>query len=131
MSQPLQGESLQASFTVASLDRSTEWYTTVLGFEVDRRHEREGRLIAVSLKAGTVLILLSQDTGAKGTERLKGEGFSLQITVRQDIDALAQSVKAHGVALDTEPFTAPHGPRVFRVRDPDGFRWTISSPYAA
>lgn len=30
-------------------------------------------------------------------------------------------------ALATEPFDAPWGARVFRVRDPDGFRWAISS----
>src|SRR4051794_26757758 len=103
MPDQLQGESLQASLTVASLERSTSWYTTVLGFVVDRRHEREGRLIAVSLKAGAVRLLLTQDDGAKGLDRAKGEGFSLQITIQQDADALAASVKAQGVGLDTEP----------------------------
>jgi len=127
MSEPLRGESLQASLTVANLDRSVVWYTTVLGFAVDRRHEREGRLIAVSLKAGVVRILLTQDDGAKGADRAKGEGFSLQISTHQDADALATAIKAQGVTLDLEPVTAPHGARVFRLRDPDGFRLTISS----
>jgi len=127
MPAPLEGESLQASLAVADLDRSTAWYTTVLGFTVDRRHEREGRLIAVSLKAGAVRLLLTHDDGAKGLERAKGQGFSLQITTHQDADALAAAIKAQGVTLDTEPVTAPHGPRIFRLRDPDGFRFTISS----
>ena len=105
-----------------------EWYTTVLGFEIDRRHEREGRLIAVSLRAGNIRVLVVQDDGAKGTDRQKGVGFSLQIITSQDIDTLAANAKAQGVTLDTEPMTAPHGPRIFRVRDPDGFRFTISSP---
>ena len=128
MTEPLQGQSLDASLTVASVDRSVEWYTTVLGFEVDRRHEREGRLIAVSLRAGNARVLVVQDDGAKGTDRQKGVGFSLQITTSQDIDTLAANAKAQGAALDTEPMTAPHGPRIFRLHDPDGFRFTISSP---
>jgi catechol 2,3-dioxygenase-like lactoylglutathione lyase family enzyme len=127
MSEQLQGETLQASLTVADLERSAAWYTTVLGCAVDRRHEREGKLIAVSLKAGTVRILLTQDDGAKGLNRPKGEGFSLQISTHQDADALAAAIKARGQALDLEPVTAPHGARVFRLRDPDGFRLTISS----
>ncbi|MFI5311650.1 MAG: hypothetical protein ACHQQ3_10475 [Gemmatimonadales bacterium] len=29
--------------------------------------------------------------------------------------------------LDTEPTTMPHGVRAFRLRDPSGFRFSISS----
>jgi uncharacterized glyoxalase superfamily protein PhnB len=130
MPAPLLAESLDASLTVASLERSAAWYTAVLGFLIDRRHERDGRLIAVSLKAGVVRILLTQDDGAKGANRTKGDGFSLRITTSQDIDALAVSIRAQGVTLDTEPMTA-FGARFFRLRDPDGFRFTISSPRAA
>ena len=127
MTEQLKAESLQASLTVRNLDRSAYWYTEVLGFEVDRRHEREGKLIAVSLRAGAVRILLTQDDGARGFERQKGEGMSLQFTTQQDADSLAAAIKQKGTALDTEPVTAPHGARIFRLRDPDGFRLTISS----
>ena len=127
MTEQLRAESLQASLTVRNLDRSADWYTEVLGFEVDRRHEREGKLIAVSLRAGAVRILLAQDDGARGFERQKGEGMSLQFKTKQDADSLAAAIKQKGTALDTEPVTAPHGARIFRLRDPDGFRLTISS----
>ena len=127
MTEQLKAESLQASLTVRNLDRSADWYTEVLGFEVDRRHEREGKLIAVSLRAGAVRILLTQDDGGRGFERQKGEGMSLQFTTQQDADSLAAAIKQKGTALDTEPVTAPHGARIFRLRDPDGFRLTISS----
>jgi uncharacterized glyoxalase superfamily protein PhnB len=123
----LQGESLDASLTVEHLERSAGWYAEVLGFSEERRHEREGRLIAVVLKAGAVRILLTQDDGTKGLDRAKGVGFSLQITTHQSADALAARMKQHGATLDTEPITMPHGARVFRFRDPDGFRFTISS----
>ena len=120
-------QSLDAALTVRDLEASVTWYTGTLGFVVDRRHERGERLIAVSLRAGAVRLLLSQDDGAKGLDRSKGEGLSLQITTTQDIDAIAARIKSRGWALDTEPVTAPHGLRVFRLRDPDGFRFTISA----
>ena len=123
----LEGNDLGASLTVRDLERSAAWYRETLGFTVDRKHERQGRLIAISLKAGTVNLLLTQDDGTKGPDRAKGEGFSLQITTTQSADSLAARAKRHGATLDTEPTDMPWGPRVFRLRDPDGFRWTISS----
>lgn len=119
--------SLEASLTVEDLDKSLAWYTEALGFEVDRKYEREGKVVAVSLKAGAVRMLISQDNGAKGWDRTKGEGFSLQITTEQNADEIAQRVKQSGGTLDSEPADMPWGVRVFRVRDPDGFRLTISS----
>src|SRR5262245_34427018 len=121
MSEELIAISLEAALTVKDLEASVTWYTGLLGFAIDRRHERGGRLIAVSLRAGAVRLLLAQDDGAKGLDRTKGEGFSLQITTTQDVDAVASRVKSRGWTLDTEPVTAPHGARVFRLRDPDGF----------
>ncbi len=123
----LVARSLEASLTVRDLPASVRWYRDVLGFTVDREHGREGRLIAVSIRAGAVRLLLGQDDGARGTDRVKGEGFSLQVTTSQNIDELAARVRAHGGGLESEPFDA-WGVRAFRVRDPDGFRFTITSP---
>ena len=120
------GRSLAASLTVSDLPRSLAWYRDVVGFTVDRKFEREGRLAAVALKAGGVELLLTQDDGARGAERIKGEGFSLQITTTQDVDALAKRIKDRGGLLTTEPADV-WGARVFRMQDPDGFRLTISS----
>ena len=123
---PFSAQSLEASLTVADLPRSVEWYRDVLGFTIDREFERGGRQFAASLRAGIVRILLTQDDGAKGLDRVKGEGFSLQATTAQNIDMLASRAKQAGARLDTEPVDA-WGARVFRLRDPDGFRWVISS----
>jgi uncharacterized glyoxalase superfamily protein PhnB len=126
---PLLAQSLEASLTTADVVRSRDWYRDVLGFEVDREFRRDGNLFAVSMRAGSIRILVTQDNGAKGADRVKGEGFSLQITTAQDIDALAAAAKRAGAVLDTEPMDA-WGVRVFRLRDPDGFRLVISSPRA-
>ena len=124
---PLLAQSLEASLTVADVRRSVAWYRDALRFSVDQEFERGGRLLAVSMRAGTIRILLTQDDGAKGIDRVKGEGFSLQITTAQDIDALASNAKRAGAVLDSEPADA-WGARVFRLRDPDGFRLVFSSP---
>jgi uncharacterized glyoxalase superfamily protein PhnB len=118
---------LAASLTVRDIQKSLAWYRDILGFTVDQQHERGGSLRAVSLKAGSVRILIGQDDGAKGFDRVKGEGFSLQITTTQNVDEIARRIKDLGGTLDTEPVDTPWGARVFRLRDPDGFRLTISS----
>lgn len=117
---------LSASLTVRDLQKSLAWYRDVVGFTVIQEHERDGKLRAVSLSAGVVQILIGQDDGAKGLERVKGEGFSLRMTTAQNIDELAARIKEHGATLETEP-TELHGARVFRLRDPDGFMLVISS----
>jgi len=71
----LRGVSLSPSLTVNDLEKSLAWYQDVVGFTVDRKHERDGKLRAVSLRAGAVRLLIGQDDGAKGWDRVKGEGF--------------------------------------------------------
>jgi uncharacterized glyoxalase superfamily protein PhnB len=126
----LVAQSLEASLTVRQLSVSVAWYRDVVGFTVEREYRREERLIAVALRAGAVELLLVQDDGAKGLDRAKGEGFSLQITAATDIDQLAAQVTARGGVLETAPITMA-GKRAFRLRDPDGFRFTIASPREA
>ncbi len=123
----LRGRAISPSITANDLEKSLLWYRDVVGFTVDRRHEREGKLRAISLLAGDVSLLLGQDDGAKGPDRVKGAGFSLQITTDQDIDMLANQIKARGGVLDNEPMDTPWGVRMFRLHDPDGFKFTISS----
>jgi lactoylglutathione lyase len=119
--------SLTASLTVKDLEKSLAWYRDVIGFTVSQRHEREGRLVAISLKAGSVELLIGRDDGAKGWDRVKGEGLSLQLTTTQSIDELAARIKANGGTLVTEPTDMPWGVRVFRAQDPDGFKFVFSS----
>jgi uncharacterized glyoxalase superfamily protein PhnB len=127
----LLGQALQASLTVKDLDASVHWYTEAFGFTVSRRVERDGKLRAVAVEAGDVRLLLNQDDGAKGWDRVKGQGLSLQISTSQDVDPVAARIKSHGGKLETEPKDMPWGARAFRVRDPDGFLWVLSKPTAA
>jgi len=124
--QGLEATGVSVSLTAGDLPRSVAWYTAALGFTVEREFERDGVKFAARLRAGSIAILVTQDNGSRGGERVKGEGFSIQFTTRQNIDALAARAKEAGATLDSEPADA-WGARVFRLRDPDGFKLVISS----
>jgi lactoylglutathione lyase len=117
---------LTASFTVNDLGKSLAWYRDIVGFTVDEQYEREGKVVAVTLKAGDIELLINQDDGAKGLDRVKGEGFSLMFTTIQDVDLLAQGIVARGGKLATEPTDMPWGARMFRLQDPNGFKLVFS-----
>ena len=119
--------SLSVSLTAKDLQKSLAWYHDVVGFIVEEKYERDGKLNGASLKAGRVSIVISQDDGAKGWDRSKGEGMSVYFSTAQDIDELARRIKERGGQLETEPTDMPWGARLFSVRDPDGFRLVISA----
>jgi lactoylglutathione lyase len=119
---------LTASITVADIRKSMAWYRDVVGFEVQQQNESEGVLRAVVLQAGGVRILLNQEDGARGWDRKKGEGISIQFITRDSVDDIATRIKASGTAIDSEPVDMPWGMRMFRLRDPDGFKLVFSSP---
>ena len=119
---------LSVSLTVKDIQKSLAWYRDVLCCSVVRTREQDGTLRSVSLSAGEVRIAINLDDGKKGWERVKGEGFSLQISTTQDIDAVAKGIRQRGGTLDTEPADMPWGVRMFRLRDPDGYKFAISSP---
>lgn len=123
----LNGTALMASLTVKDLKQSLAWYADVVGFEVEQRMEHEGQLRAAAIKAGAVRMLLNQDDGGRGWDRVKGEGFSLTIVTNQRVDDIAKRIKSQGGTLDSEPADMPWGARMFRITDPDGYRLSISS----
>jgi uncharacterized glyoxalase superfamily protein PhnB len=130
-SESFHASAFSVSLTVKDIGTSLAWYHDVLGFTIDRKIEREGKLRSVALSAGNARISINQDDGAKGWDRIKGLGFSLNITTEQDIDKTANRIKELGGILDTEPADMPWGVRLFRLKDPDGYKLSISSPRPA
>ena len=119
---------LSVALTVQDLDASVDWYCPAIGFVVDKTYEgQDGSVSSIALKAGRVRILLNQDDGAKGRDRVKGLGLSLYMTTAQNIAAIAERIIAEGATLDTPLSDMPDGRRFFRVRDPDGFVLVIST----
>jgi uncharacterized glyoxalase superfamily protein PhnB len=114
------------SFTVDDLQKSLAWYRDVLGFTVGDRWEQNGTLMGVEMSAGTTVFMLAQDDWKKGRDRAKGEGFRLYCDTTQDVDRLAERIKANGGMLGQEPRDEPWGARAFTIDDPDGFKITIA-----
>ena len=117
--------SIMPSFTVSDIQRSVAWYRDGLGFYVAERWEEGGRLQGAMLKAGACQLGLSQDDFSKGRDRAKGIGFRLWCETAQDVDAIAQRLRALGGNIVEEP-----GNRwdaySFTAQDPDGFKITIT-----
>jgi uncharacterized glyoxalase superfamily protein PhnB len=122
----IQLTSASPAFTVSDLDKSLAWYRDVLGFAVDEKWERDGKLMGVSLQAGNVTFMIGQDDWMKGRDRKKGEGFRIYCETRGDIDALARAIESRGGTLDHQPTDQPWGSRDFALTDPDGFKITIA-----
>jgi len=117
--------SLAPSLTVNDIHQSLHWYTNVLGFSMGRKWERDNKLVGGELKAGDVVVYLSQEDGAQG-ERVKGEGFRLYWYTDQNIDKIANGIKARGGTLASEP-KDEWGQRSFALLDPTGYKITVSS----
>jgi len=120
---------LGCSITCKDLEVSLRWYREAIGFAVEHTFEREGKVVGATIVAGQIRIVLNQDDGQLGWDRIKGQGFYLQINVAgpADVDAAAARIKAAGGSLLSEPADQPWGARMFQFRDPDGFKLGVSA----
>jgi len=115
-----------ASLTVDDIAASVNWYTDVLGYSVVERWEHEGVLRGVEMKAGDASLYLGQDDWKKGRDRVKGQGIRLYWYTTQDIDRMADGIKARGGTLASEP-RDQYGARSFDLQDPTGYLITVST----
>ena len=122
----LEARGLEVSLTVSDVTRSMRLYIDGLGFEVVEKHDQQGQLMAVLLRARDVRLLLSQDSFEKGRDRVKGLGVRLYLHTDQDLGELSGQAKAAGMIVDRELGQLPWGPLGFTVTDPDGYQLAIS-----
>ena len=115
-------------FTANDLEKSLAWYRDVLGFAVEERWEKDGKLAGVQLRAGKAVFMIGQDDWQKGRDRKKGEGFRIYLETAQDVDAIAKRIESAGGTLDQQPKDQPWGMRDISMTDPDGFKLTIGKP---
>lgn len=126
----LNATTLGCSITCKDIAASIRFYTDVLGFAVAMTFERDGNIAGAVIQAGDIRIVLNQDDGQLGWDRIKGQGFYLQVNVASaaDVDAAAERIRAAGGTLLNEPEDRPWGARMFQFRDPDGFKLGVSTP---
>jgi uncharacterized glyoxalase superfamily protein PhnB len=125
--QTLRLRSASPSLTVNDIEKSLAFYCDILGFTVKERWKEDGVLKGAELVAGRVSFWLSQDDWKKGRDRVKGQGLRIYCTTTQDVDALAEGIKARGGTLAEGPKDRPWGGRDFAVTDPDGLAITIAN----
>ncbi len=128
----LHATQLGCSLTCKDLDASIRFYRDAVGFVVADTYAHEGKVVAAVVAAGDIRIVLNQDDGKLGWDRIKGQGFYLQINVADlaDVDAAAARIKAAGGALLSEPANREWGVRMFQFKDLDGFKLGVSAPLA-
>ncbi len=133
MTASLSATHLGCSLTCKDLVQSIGWYRDALGFEVAHQFEREGMVSAAVVVSGNIRIVLNQDDGKLGWDRIKGQGLYLQIGVASpaDVDVVADRLKGAGWTLIDEPADRPWGVRMFQFKDPDGFKLGVSAPLAS
>lgn len=121
---------LGCSITCSDLDASIRFYRDAIGFAVAQQFEREGKVVGAVITSGNCQIVLNQDDGKLGWDRVKGQGFYLQFNVgtAAEVDSAADRIKAAGFTLLNEPADRPWGARMFQVLDPSGFKLGVSTP---
>lgn len=126
----LNATTMGCSLTCKNIDASIKWYQEALGFAVEMTFEVNGKLGGAIISAGDIRIVLNQDDGKLGWDRVKGQGLYLQLNVAtaKDVDAAAARIKAAGGTLLDEPADRPWGARMFQFKDLDGFKLGVSTP---
>lgn len=124
---------LGCSITCKDVAASIRFYQDAIGFAVEQTFEYEGKVVAGIVGAGDCRLVLNQDDGKLGWDRIKGQGFYIQINVASaaDVDAAAERIKANGGTLLSEPADRPWGARMFQFNDLDGFKLGVSTPLTA
>lgn len=94
---------------VTDLRRAVEWYTTVLGFEVETRWPPDAPNYVHFASSGGAIFAIMEAPG-------RGGRFNFAV---DDPDALWERLK--DVAIVVEPlFDTDYGTRKFTIADPDG-----------
>lgn len=124
---------LGCSLTCKDVEASIRFYHEAVGFAVEQKFENAGKVAGAVVSAGNIRIVLNQDDGKLGWDRVKGQGFYLQIEAPTyaDVDAAAARIKAAGGTLLSEPADRPWGVHMFQFTDPDGFKLGVSTPLTA
>ncbi|MES2306505.1 MAG: VOC family protein [Gemmatimonadota bacterium] len=127
---PLNATVLGCSITCKDINASIAFYRDAIGFNVGMTFEQEGKIAGAIISSGQIQIVLNQDDGKLGWDRIKGQGIYLQINVPSyaDVDGAAVRIKAAGGTLLSEPADRPWGARMFQFKDLDGFKLGVSTP---
>lgn len=119
-------EFLRCELFPGDLDAAVRFYVDVLGFQVDR-DERSSSSPYVALTRGTVRLGLAQrDDQVSVGHRRPPAGVELVLEVA-DLAAAHARVIAAGWPVDEDLTARPWGLVDFRLLDPAGYYWRITT----
>jgi catechol 2,3-dioxygenase-like lactoylglutathione lyase family enzyme len=121
-------EHITPLLNVEDVQRSLDFYTSALGFELGNRWESEGKLMWARIKAGPVELMLNGRGAGEDARRRARPGHHdvvLYIGV-DDVVPLHARLLADGLAPG-EIHDEEYGLRQFSLRDPDGYELALTS----
>ena len=117
---------LRCELFPSDLSAAVAFYVEVLAFAVVRQ-ERDGEASYAALERGGVRLGLGQRAGpVDRRQRRPPVGVELVLEV-EDVDAARDHVVASGWPLDEDLTVRPWGLIDFRLLDPAGYYWRITS----
>lgn len=122
-------KSMTASFLVASIERSVEFYRDVLGFEVTfQTTAPDGKLGHAEVRSGAAAVMFDRlDWAPEAANAPRGNGTNLYFDVGDaDIDAYYERVRGRGADVAQEIHDQFWGDRHFVIRDPDGYHLSFA-----
>jgi predicted enzyme related to lactoylglutathione lyase len=120
------GAALRCEIFPSDMDAAVSFYVHVLGFTM-MRDDRSSAHPYVALERDQVRLgAAGRPDVADREQRRPPTGVELVLEV-DDLDAERARVTATGCALDEDLMIRPWGLRDFRVLDPSGYYWRITS----
>jgi uncharacterized glyoxalase superfamily protein PhnB len=113
------------ALSVKDVDASSRWYQTALGFQhIFTMPGPGGGMGLVHLRWAKYADLLLRASPA--IAETKGIGITLNYSVAEGLDALAERARKAGAVFVSEPGDRPWNARDFTIADPDGFALTFT-----
>jgi catechol 2,3-dioxygenase-like lactoylglutathione lyase family enzyme len=119
------------SVFVADLDRSSEWYRTVLDLPLEFADEESAVFRFDNTLINLLRVRAAVDLVAPHAPTVPGTQPQVQFSLWiDDVDAFCAGLADKGVALVNGPIDRPWGLRTACFADPDGHLWEVAHSLA-
>ena len=108
-------KAMSPQFLVADIERSLEFYTNKLGFDIDFRYG--DFYVGIKREGHSIHLKLAEPSPEEGSNRKNNDHLDVTLSV-QGLDALYETLRSRSVAITQPLRVMPYG-REFYVSDPD------------